>query len=51
VNAVDRWGATPLDDALRGNHPKIISFLQAQGGQAHKEKLPSVTTPGENPKG
>eukprot|EP00931_Biecheleriopsis_adriatica_P097402 TRINITY_DN7117_c0_g3_i1.p1 TRINITY_DN7117_c0_g3~~TRINITY_DN7117_c0_g3_i1.p1 ORF type:complete len:694 (-),score=160.93 TRINITY_DN7117_c0_g3_i1:51-2132(-) len=32
VNAVDRWGSTPLDDAIRGGHVHIAELLGARGG-------------------
>ena len=34
VNPHDRWGNTPLDDAMRGNHTDVIAALQAAGGQS-----------------
>ncbi|MBI4162792.1 MAG: ankyrin repeat domain-containing protein [Candidatus Aenigmarchaeota archaeon] len=34
INFKDRWGGTPLADARRGNHKKIIEFLEKHGGNA-----------------
>jgi len=28
INPVDRWGGTPLVDAKRGNHKKVIELLK-----------------------
>jgi hypothetical protein len=28
LNPVDRWGGTPLTDAEKGNHTKIIEILK-----------------------
>jgi ankyrin repeat protein len=33
VNAKDRWGSTPLDDALAGNHTEVMEYLKSKGGQ------------------
>ena len=30
---IDRWGNTPLDDARRGNHPKVASLLERASNQ------------------
>ena len=32
VNAKDRWGSTPMDDALAGNHSEVASLLREKGG-------------------
>lgn len=32
VNPKDRWGGTPLADAKRHNHKKVIDFLESHGG-------------------
>ena len=31
-NPVDRWGGTPLDDALRHSHDRVARFLVAGAG-------------------
>jgi serine/threonine protein kinase len=33
VNVIDRWGGTPLDDAIRHNWPQLVEFLQACGAE------------------
>eukprot|EP00931_Biecheleriopsis_adriatica_P088186 TRINITY_DN62559_c0_g1_i1.p1 TRINITY_DN62559_c0_g1~~TRINITY_DN62559_c0_g1_i1.p1 ORF type:complete len:1110 (+),score=222.97 TRINITY_DN62559_c0_g1_i1:114-3443(+) len=33
VNAVDRWGGTPLDDALRGGHVHVAEMLRTRHGK------------------
>ena len=32
INCKDRWEGTPLADARRGNHKKVIEFLENNGG-------------------
>ncbi len=32
INPKDRYGGTPLADAKRGNHKKIVEFLEKCGG-------------------
>ena len=32
INCKDRFGNTPLKDALRSNHPEIVEYLRRQGG-------------------
>lgn len=32
VNPIDRWGGTPLSDAIRSNHLDIIELLKEKGG-------------------
>jgi len=32
-NVKDRWGGTPIDDALRGNHLHCAKLIQAFGGE------------------
>ena len=32
VNARDRWGGTPLQDALRENHDNLVGVLTSAGG-------------------
>ena len=38
---VDRWGGTPLDDAIRSGHGDVASFLVACGGKRGKTGSPS----------
>ena len=33
LNLVDRFGSTPLTDALRGGHLEVARFLVTHGGQ------------------
>jgi glutaminase len=33
VNPVDRWGKTPLDDAMMQGHAPVISLLEEHGGK------------------
>ena len=33
VNARDRWGATPLQDAVNANHGHVIELLQRNGAK------------------
>jgi glutaminase len=33
VNPKDRWGGTPLSDAIRGNHAKVIELLEKNGAR------------------
>ena len=33
VNPKDRWGGTPLSDATRGNHTKVIELLEKNGAR------------------
>src|SRR3989344_3604085 len=32
VNSRDRWGGTPLTDAKRSNHKKVVELLEKHGG-------------------
>ena len=34
VNPVDRWGGTPLDDAMRSRHALVANFLRAHGARS-----------------
>ena len=31
LSLVDRWGGTPLDDAIRSGHQEVAAFLKARG--------------------
>ena len=33
INPKDRWGGTPLADAKRGNHAKVVALLEKHGGK------------------
>lgn len=33
INPKDRWGGTPLADAMRGNHTKVIEILEKNGAR------------------
>jgi len=39
VNPVDRWGGTPLDDAVRSRHKAVATYLTAKGGYTAKKLL------------
>ena len=34
VDAVDRWGSRPIDDARRANHAEVVVLLQAATDEA-----------------
>lgn len=36
-NPMDRWGNTPLDDAIRGHFQDVIDILQEKGAIIGKE--------------
>ncbi len=36
VNPTDRWGGTPLDDAVRSKHEDVVALLKASGGTRGK---------------
>ena len=31
LSVVDRWGGTPLDDAIRSGHMDVVALLKARG--------------------
>jgi glutaminase len=37
VNPTDRWGNTPLDDAVRGAYLDVADLLKKHGGRSGKE--------------
>lgn len=39
---VDRWGGTPLDDAQRSEHSKVVDFLTSRGAKGGKTSLTPV---------
>ena len=39
INPVDRWGGTPLDDAMRSRHALVANYLRASGGRPGVELL------------
>ena len=39
INPMDRFGNTPLEDAVRENQTELIKFLRSEGGKIHR---PSV---------
>ena len=39
---VDRWGGTPLDDAIRSGHSPIVVYLQAKGAKAGRTNTPAL---------
>ena len=41
VSPIDRWGGTPLDDAVRHSHTDVREFLEGKGA------LRGVSQPGE----
>jgi glutaminase len=44
VNQHDRWGQTPVNDALRGNYHELQSLLQAHGGEQSEGVFPHTET-------
>jgi tRNA A-37 threonylcarbamoyl transferase component Bud32 len=38
INVVDRWGATPLECAVFGNHGEIVKYVEQNGGKI-KDRL------------
>jgi len=38
INVVDRWGATPLECAVFGNHGEIVKYIEQNGGKI-KDRL------------
>lgn len=42
INVTDRWGGSPLDDAIRSNHKNVIAFLKENGGKIGDEKKVSA---------
>ena len=48
VNQHDRWGQTPVNDALRGNYHELQSLLQAHGGEQSEGVFPHTETPLSN---
>ena len=42
VDSLDRWQKTPLDEAIRSNHPQVIEVLKAQRGR-QKGRQPQIT--------
>lgn len=46
INCRDRWGGTPLDDALRHKHRDVSDYLQRKGanrGQTNEEEIDMCT--------
>jgi ankyrin repeat protein len=41
VNPLDRWGKTPLDDAIAARHEQAASLLSERGGQRKSGSLVS----------
>lgn len=39
VNPKDRWGYTPLDDALRGEDQSLIQLLRERGGESSSSEV------------
>ena len=42
VNAVDRWGGRPLDDAQFDGHVDCVRYLQSRGARYGKENAASI---------
>ena len=45
TNVIDRWGGTPLDDAVRHSHAEVKEFLEGRGAAR------GVSPPGEGAEG
>ena len=45
VNAEDRWGGRPLDDALRFKHEECIAVLKKYGAQTGSSHAPLLESP------
>ena len=39
MNAADRWGGTPLDDAIAGNHEACVQLLRSSGARNGASKI------------
>ena len=39
---VDRWGGTPLDDAIRSGHSEVVAYLQSKGAKAGRTNNPAL---------
>ena len=37
ANPLDRWGGTPLDDAMRSKHTLVANYLRSKGGLSGEE--------------
>uniref|UniRef100_A0A7S4BM79 RING-type E3 ubiquitin transferase n=1 Tax=Chrysotila carterae TaxID=13221 RepID=A0A7S4BM79_CHRCT len=37
VNPIDRWGRTPLDDAIRVDKKQVVAYLRSVGGEESKD--------------
>ncbi len=45
VNRSDRWGGSPLDDALRHRHPEVAKYIRSKGGRTgNADKSTSLIT-------
>ena len=44
IDAVDRWGFTPLDDAMRHKHTELADELVKRGASVGPKKLESIST-------
>merc|ERR1712038_2080678 len=42
INVTDRWGGSPLDDAIRSNQKNVIAFLKENGAKIGDEKKVSA---------
>ena len=43
VNPRDRWGQTPMNDALRGDDQELLSLLKAHGGEPSEDEISSAS--------
>jgi hypothetical protein len=46
INPVDRWGSTPLESAVYGNHSDLVKMLAKNGGKI-KDRGKGEKNPGE----
>ena len=45
VSPVDRWGGTPLDDAVREGHTKVSEYLRSHGAQRGRSSVLGAANP------
>ena len=38
VNPIDRWGGTPLDDAITSGHTLVARLIASRGGRVHPQR-------------